>query len=44
MILMMRAMIFFFNIVLGGAMLAQVYFVPFLDKNPKRTSNTSGMG
>jgi hypothetical protein len=25
-------------------MLAQVYFVPFLDKNPPRTSNTSVRG
>jgi hypothetical protein len=35
---------FFFKIVLSGAMLAQIYCDMYLDKNPPRTSTTSGMG
>jgi len=34
----------FFKIVLSGAMLAQIYCDMYLDKNPPRTSTTSGMG
>ena len=43
MIPVMRVMIFF-KIVLSGAMLAQIYCDMYLDKNPPRTSTTSGMG
>jgi hypothetical protein len=33
-----------FRMVLGGAMLAQIYVDMYLTKNPTRTSTTSGMG
>jgi len=34
----------FFKMILGGAMLGQIYVDMFLTKNPTRTSTTSGMG
>jgi len=34
----------FFKMVLGGAMIGQIYVDMFLIKNPTRTSTTSGMG
>lgn len=34
----------FLKMILGGAMLGQIYVDMFLTKNPPRTSTTSGMG
>jgi len=34
----------FLKMILGGAMLGQIYVDMFLTKNPTRTSTTSGMG
>ncbi|TVU36551.1 hypothetical protein EJB05_18489 [Eragrostis curvula] len=34
----------FWSVVLGGAQIAQIYVQLYLDKNPPRIANTSGMG